>query len=200
MKYHILFIMQTKRKDFEERSSNNLQHDVQQCVYFSGKQQNQQQQQQLCWRSLCVQWPEALVEGVLVFVAPVLQVDAEAVLALAAQVMDVVVSQPELGVQVAETVPVVPPAAVEAHRAILAPLYHRPAASWEVEGGQRNKGRTEPKEWMMQWQLKLKSLVSSQGLARKIIYFFIIIYFYFCLFIYFFKEREITDGAAHLEN
>lgn len=77
------------------------------------------------------------------FVAPVLQVDAEAVLALAAQVVDVVVSQPELGVQVAEAVPVLPPAAVEAHRAVQAPLDHRPATTWRVEGGKRDKGKTE---------------------------------------------------------
>lgn len=82
----------------------------------------------------------------LVFVAPVLQVDAEAVLALAAQVVNVVISQPELGVQVAEAVPVVPPAAVEAHRAVQAPLDHRPAASWEVKGGRRVKASTETKE------------------------------------------------------
>lgn len=73
----------------------------------------------------------------LVFVAPVLQVDAEAVLALAAQVMDVVVSQPELGVQITKAVLVVPPAAVEAHRAVQTPLDHRPAASWGVTGRQR---------------------------------------------------------------
>lgn len=90
-----------------------------------------------------MQRPEALVEGVLVLVAPVLQVDAEAVLALAAQVVDVVVAQPELGVQVAEAVPVVPPAAVEAHRAVQAPLDHRPAAAWEVGGGGARKQRHE---------------------------------------------------------
>lgn len=71
----------------------------------------------------------------LVFVAPVLQVDAEAVLALAAQVMDVIVSQPELGVQITKAVPVIPPAAVEAHRAVQTPLDHRPAASWKVGEG-----------------------------------------------------------------
>lgn len=75
-------------------------------------------------------------------VAPVLQVDAEAVLALAAQFVDVVVAQPELGVQVAEAVPVVPPAAVEAHRAVQAPLDHRPAAAWEV-GGEGRGGQEE---------------------------------------------------------
>lgn len=64
------------------------------------------------------------------FVAPVLQVDAEAVLALAAEIMDVVVSQPELRVQIPKAVPVVPPVAVEAHRAVQTPLDYRPATSW----------------------------------------------------------------------
>lgn len=65
----------------------------------------------------------------LVLVGPVLQVDPEAVLALGAQLVYVLVAQPELGVEVAETVPVVPPVAVEAHRAVDAPLDHGPAAA-----------------------------------------------------------------------
>lgn len=44
------------------------------------------------------QGPEALVEGMFLLVAPVLQVDAEAVVSLAAQFMDVFVSKPELWV------------------------------------------------------------------------------------------------------
>lgn len=51
----------------------------------------------------------------LVLVAPVLQVDAETVRSLGAQFMYVFIAQPELGVQVAKTIPVVPPAAVKAH-------------------------------------------------------------------------------------
>lgn len=62
-------------------------------------------------------------------VAPVLQVDAEAVVSLGAQDVDVIVAQPELGVQVPKTVPVVPPAAVEAQGAVGAPLDHSPASA-----------------------------------------------------------------------
>lgn len=50
-----------------------------------------------------------------VLVAPVLQVDPEAVLSLGAQLVYVFVPQPELRVQVTETIPVVPPVAVKAH-------------------------------------------------------------------------------------
>lgn len=63
-------------------------------------------------------------------VAPVLQVDPEAVLSLGAQLVDVLVAQPELRVQVAETVPVVPPVPVKAHRPVDTPLDHGPAATW----------------------------------------------------------------------
>lgn len=63
-------------------------------------------------------------------VAPVLQVDPEAVLSLGAQLVDVFVAQPELRVQVAETVPVVPPVPVKAHRPVDTPLDHGPAATW----------------------------------------------------------------------
>lgn len=44
----------------------------------------------------CLQPPESLVEGMFVLVAPVLQVDPEAVLSLCAQLMYVFVAQPEL--------------------------------------------------------------------------------------------------------
>ena len=82
-------------------------------------------------------WPEALVDGVFVLVAPVLQVYPEAVVALGAQVVYVVIAQPELWVQVTESVPVVPPAAVEAHWAIDPPLDHGPATTWgtKTRGG-----------------------------------------------------------------
>lgn len=49
------------------------------------------------------------------FVTPVLQVNAEAVVSLGAQVMYVFVAKPELRVQVTKSVPVVPPGAVKAH-------------------------------------------------------------------------------------
>lgn len=62
-------------------------------------------------------------------VAPVLQVDSEAVVSLGAQLMYVFVAQPELRVQVAESILVLPPAAVEAHRAVNTPLDHRPATT-----------------------------------------------------------------------
>lgn len=45
---------------------------------------------------LCKCQPEALVQGMFVLVAPVLQVNAKAVVSLGAQVMYVVVAQPEL--------------------------------------------------------------------------------------------------------
>lgn len=73
--------------------------------------------------------PEVLVKRVLVFVAPVLQVYSQAVVALTAQFVDVVVAQPEFGVEVAETGPVFAPAAVKAHRTVHPPLDHRPAAT-----------------------------------------------------------------------
>lgn len=50
-----------------------------------------------------------------VLVVPVFQVNAKAVVSLGAQVMYVVIAQPELGVQVTKTVPVVPPVAIKAH-------------------------------------------------------------------------------------
>lgn len=75
-------------------------------------------------------WPEALVEGVFVIVAPVLQVNSEAVVSLGAQVMYVVIAQPELWVQVAKTIPVVPPVAVKAHGAVNSPLDNSPATTW----------------------------------------------------------------------
>ena len=81
----------------------------------------------------CRQPPESLVEGMLVLVAPVLQVDPEAVLSLGAQLVYVFVAQPELWVQVAETIPVVPPVPVKAHWAVDTPLDHSPAAPFGAE-------------------------------------------------------------------
>lgn len=77
----------------------------------------------------CLQPPESLVEGMFVLVAPVLQVDPEAVLSLCAQLMYVFVAQPELWVQIAETISVVPPVPVKAHRPVDTPLDHSPAAT-----------------------------------------------------------------------
>lgn len=62
-------------------------------------------------------------------VAPVLQVDAEAVISLDGQVMYVVVAQPELCVQVTKSIPVISPVAVKAHRAINSALDHTPATT-----------------------------------------------------------------------
>lgn len=73
--------------------------------------------------------PEALVEGMFMLDAPVFQVDAEAVVSLGAQLMDVIVAQPELWVQVTKSIPVIPPAAVKAHRAIDSPLDHGPTTT-----------------------------------------------------------------------
>lgn len=81
----------------------------------------------------CLQPPESLVEGMFVLVAPVLQVDPEAVLSLGAQLVYVFVAQPELWVQVAETIPVVPPIPVKAHWPVDTPLDHSPASTWGAE-------------------------------------------------------------------
>lgn len=81
----------------------------------------------------CLQPPESLVEGMFMLVAPVLQVDPEAVLSLGAQLVYVFVAQPELRVQVAKTIPVVPPVPVKAHRPVDTPLDHSPAATWGAE-------------------------------------------------------------------
>ena len=73
--------------------------------------------------------PEALIEGVFVLVAPVLQVNAEAVVSLSAEVVGVIVAQPEVCVQVTETLLVVPPESVEGDRTVHTSLDHSPAAT-----------------------------------------------------------------------
>lgn len=72
--------------------------------------------------------PEGVVGGVSALAAPVLQLDAQAVVALAGQQVERLVAQPVLAVRVAEAASVVSPAAVEAHRAVATPLEHRPGA------------------------------------------------------------------------
>lgn len=72
-----------------------------------------------------------------VLVAPVLQLDPEAVLSLGTQLMYVFVAQPELRMQVAETIPVVPPVPVKAHWPVDTPLDHSPAAAWGAEEASR---------------------------------------------------------------
>lgn len=71
-----------------------------------------------------------MVQGVSVGVAPVLQVDAEAVVALVGQQVELLVAQPVLSSRLAEAVAVIRPGAVEAHRAVAPPLKHRPPPTW----------------------------------------------------------------------
>lgn len=73
--------------------------------------------------------PEGVVGGVSALTAPILQLDAEAVVAVVRQQVDRLVPQPVFPPRVAEAVAVVRPSAIEAHRAVAALLEHRPGAA-----------------------------------------------------------------------
>lgn len=73
--------------------------------------------------------PEGVVGGVSALAAPVLQLNAEAVVAVVRQQVERLVSQPVFPPGVAEAVAVVRPAAVKAHRAIAPLLEHRPGTA-----------------------------------------------------------------------
>lgn len=60
-------------------------------------------------------------------VAPVLQVDAEAAVAVVGQQVERLVAQPVFSSRIAKAVTVLGPAAVKTHRAVATPLEHRPA-------------------------------------------------------------------------
>lgn len=78
---------------------------------------------------LSLRLPEAVVQGVSVGVAPVLHVNAEAVVALAGQQVELLVPQPVFPLRLTEAIAVFRPAAVEIHRAVMPPLEHRPTAT-----------------------------------------------------------------------
>lgn len=71
-----------------------------------------------------------MVHGVSVVVAPVLQVDAEAVVAVVGQQVELLVAQPVFSSRLPKAAAVLRPAAVKTHRAVTAPLEHCPAPAW----------------------------------------------------------------------
>lgn len=78
---------------------------------------------------LCVYTPEVVVKGVSVGVAPVLHIDAEAVVTLVGQQVELLVPQPVFSSRLTEAIAVLPPGAVKIHRTVSPPLEHGPTAT-----------------------------------------------------------------------
>lgn len=77
---------------------------------------------------LCL--PEGLVKGVSVDVAPVLQVDAQAVVTLVGEQVKVLVAQPVFPSRLTKAIPVLGPATVKIQRAVTPTLKNRPTTTW----------------------------------------------------------------------
>lgn len=71
-----------------------------------------------------------MVPGVSVAVAPVLQVDAEAVVTAVGQYVKLLVAQPVFPPGLPKATAVLQPTTVKTHGAIAPPLKHRPPATW----------------------------------------------------------------------
>ena len=78
----------------------------------------------------CPCLPEGLVESVSVDMAPVLQVDTKAVVALVGQQVEVLVAQPVFSSWFTEAITVLRPTAVKTDQAISPTLKHCPAPTW----------------------------------------------------------------------
>lgn len=77
--------------------------------------------------------PEVLVQCVFVLAIPVLEINAKGILSLAGDIMDVVISQPEICMQISEAIPVFRPFAVKIDLSILPTLKHGPSTSYSKE-------------------------------------------------------------------
>lgn len=75
--------------------------------------------------------PEKLIEGMLVLIIPVLQVNAEGVVPLAGNLVNVFVAYPEFTIQISKAFFVLIPCPIKIHSAILAPLDDSPASPYK---------------------------------------------------------------------
>lgn len=77
----------------------------------------------------CPPLPEELIEGMLVLVIPVFQINAERVVPLVGDLVNVFIAHPEFTIQIAKPIFVFIPRSVKVDRTILTPLDDCPAST-----------------------------------------------------------------------